>query len=441
MIRLFPGVLFAAAAVLRSQTAPDPADVLHRTRANIVAATARLPKYACIQTIDRTYYTPSQPVRGDQSCDRMSADKKKSPLRLDTADRVRLDVAQGEKGEINSWPEATPFDIADIDRIVNRGPFGTGSFGGYLVDIFDNRATRYAYQGDKTRDGRHVLVYGYAVPQNASHYGIQYGTPEGDSRWITAYSGTFEVDPVSLEIGRITVQTSELPAKTGLCAAESTLDYQRLQIGDGSFLLPRQSQIRLTLRDGRETGAEIGFADCREYQAQSVVHFDTPSATPVAPVEAIEKRAPLPPGLAVELRLTAPIDTDIAAAGDAVSATVVHAVHASRSTEIPIPAGAAVHGRLTLVERHFVPLAYVVVGIAWESLETGGEPSPFSANLEGSKGSSSLVTSLAGTMQPKTPIPDGPPNSFVFLGEKRHVMAAGAASYWVTGDPPATPPK
>jgi hypothetical protein len=126
----------------------------------------------------------------------------------------------------------------------------------------------------------------------------------------------------------------------------------------------------------------------------------------------------------VELRLTTPIDTDTAAAGDAVSAAVVHAVHPPRSTDILVPAGAVVHGRLSLVERHLLPMPHVIVGIAWESLEADGEPSPFAASLEGKNGASSVVTSLAGTMQ-KTPIPDGPPNSFVFVGEKRHAMAGG----------------
>jgi hypothetical protein len=356
---------------------------------------------------------------------------------------MRLDVAQGEKGEINSWPGAGRFDIVNVDKIVNRGPLGTGSFGGYLVDIFDNEGTRYAYLGEKTRDGSHVLEYGYAVTQRDSHYRIQYGVPEGDSWWTTAYNGTFEVDPVSLEIGRVTIQTAELPAKTGLCAADSMLDYQRLQIGDGSFLLPRQSRIRLTLRDGRETEGEIGFTDCREYQAQSLVHFDEPSATPAATAAAgaSEKpRAPLPTGLEVELRLTTPFDSDTAAAGDLVSAIVVHAVHAPRSTEISVPAGSVVHGRLSVMERHFVPLAYIVVAISWESLEIDGESSPFAARLEGGNGSSSVVTSLAGTMQ-KTPIPEGPPNSFVFVGEKRHATAAGGLSFWVTGDAPAATAK
>ena len=441
MIRLYPGLLFAAAAVVHGQTAPDPADVLRRARANINAATARLPKYACVQTIDRAYYAPAMPNHGDPSCEQMAADKKKNPLRLDVSDRLRLDVAQGEEREIDSWTGAGRFDTADIDRIVNRGPIGTGSFGGYLVDIFSNNGTKYAYIGEKTRDGSRVLVYGYAVTRSASHYRVQYAMPEGDSWWTTPYGGTFEVDPESLEVGRITLRTAELSPKTGLCEADSTLDYQRLQIGDGSFLLPRQSQIRLILRDGRETENEIGFTDCREYQAQSVVHFDAPSATPAAAAAATGKlRAPLPPGLAVELRLTTPIDTDTAAAGDAVSAAVVHAVHPPRSTDILIPAGAVVHGRLSLVERHLLPMPHVIVGIAWESLETDGEPSPFAASLEGKNGASSVVTSLAGTMQ-KTPIPDGPPNSFVFVGEKRHAMAAGAGSFWVTGDAPAAAAK
>jgi hypothetical protein len=424
--------------LLHCQAAPDPADVLRRARAKINAATAHLLKYACIQTINRAYYAPPTPNHGDSTCGQTVADKKRKPPRLDVSDRLRLDVAQGEEREMYSWAGAGRFDTADIDRIVDRGPIGTGSFGGYLVDIFNNDATKYAYLGGKTRGGSHVLVYGYVVTQDASHYRLQFAMTESDTWWTTPYSGTFEVDPVSLEIGRITLQTAELPAKTGLCEADSTLDYQRVPIGDGSFLLPRQGQIRLILRDGRETEIEVGFTDCREYRAESVVHFDAPAAAPAAADPATEKlRAPLPSGLAVELRLTTPIDTNTAAAGDAVSAIVLRAVHPPRSTDILIPAGSVVHGRLSLVERHLLPIANVMVAIAWESLEVDGEPSPFAAILNDGGAGDGWARGGGGVpLQTRTRIPIGRANTFSFPFEKHHLIAAGTVSGWTTVDLP-----
>lgn len=412
-------VLVLAAAALYGQSSPDPNDALARAQARIVTTMLRLPKYACVQTIDRTYYAPSSSRHLGTSCDQMSADKR--PLAVTKTDRLRLDVAQAGGYEIHSWPGARRFDMTEIDQVVEGGPFGTGSFGGYLVVIFDNDTTKYSYQGEKTRDGKSYLTYHYSVPLAASSYEIL----SRGSRLTTAFSGTFEIDEASLDIARITVETSELPAETELCEASSTLDYQSVQIGDGSFLLPKQSQLRMLQRDGGETNSSTVFTGCREFLAKSEVTFGQPTdmpATSAAP--AAQSRAPLPGGLEIELRLTKAIDTDTAAAGDPVEASVTHAVRAPNSREILIPAGAVAHGRISLVEHHFAPTEYLVVGIAFESLETGAEAAPFAAHMQ------RQVTAFATARD--TRVIFGPPDSFVFVSEKRHRISAGTVSEWVT---------
>ena len=42
------------------------------------------------------------------------------------------------KGEIYSWSGASRFDDATIDHVVRSGPFGTGSFGGFLIVVFED---------------------------------------------------------------------------------------------------------------------------------------------------------------------------------------------------------------------------------------------------------------------------------------------------------------
>jgi hypothetical protein len=268
-------VLFLVAAVAYAQTPPDPTMVLDQARAKIATAMKRLPKYACVQTIDRSYYASPKSRPGETSCDQMSADRKngQKSLRLEKTDRLRLDVAQGLETEIHSRPGASRFDLTELHQIVDSGPFGTGSFGGYLVDIFDNDGTQYDYEGQRTTGNRSVYVYGYAVAQSVSHYEIE----DGASWFTTAYSGTFEVDPETFEIGRLTVHTSELPVETHICHADSTMDYQRVEIGDGSFLLPGRTRLQLMLRDGQETDNTTVYTSCREFHAESAVSFSAPS--------------------------------------------------------------------------------------------------------------------------------------------------------------------
>lgn len=120
-------LLLLSAAALFGQTAPDPSEVLESAREKIHAAMKRLPKYACLQTIDRTYLAPPATYSPKASCDQINADLKKGrkPLHLESTDRLRLEVAHGVDGEIHAYPAASRFDLTEIDQIVDSGPFGT----------------------------------------------------------------------------------------------------------------------------------------------------------------------------------------------------------------------------------------------------------------------------------------------------------------------------
>jgi len=431
-------VFLVLTAALYSQTAPDPSEVLDGAREKIQATMKHLPKYACLQTVDRTYYALSVPYVGQTSCDQISADKKKGRKRLhvDATDRLRFEVAQGMDNEIHALPQAgrfdfTRFDLTEIDQMVDSGPFATGAFGGYLEDIFENDASLYDYRGPKTNDGKQVFVYGYQVAESVSHYEVH----AQDSWVITGYSGTFEVDPQTLDIERLTIETSELPAETQLCLADAALDYQRVQIGEGTFLLPRQSQLHLILRNGQETNNIVVFSACREFRTESAVRFESPEGKPVgtleAPVVPGKPRPPWPSGLAVDLRLTTAIDTDTSAAGDPVTATVVNAVHAVRSLDTLIPAGALVHGRISRIEHHFSPMEYLSIGLSFQSVVFDGALSPFAVRTE-------LPPHFTGTVPIDllrglaSRMPTPPPDTIVFPHENHHAMPAGTVTHWIT---------
>ena len=87
---------------------------------------------------------------------------------------------------------------------------------------------------------------------------------------------------------------------------------------------------------------------------------------------------------------------------------------------------------------HLLPIAFVMVAIAWESLEVDGEPSPFAAILDDGGAEDNWVRGGRGkTLQTRTLIPISRPNTFGFPFEKHHVIAAGTVSRWTTvGRPP-----
>jgi hypothetical protein len=439
-------LVLALGSALYGQASVDPSATLSRARIKISATMRRLPKYACVQTIDRSYYTrlaasnaASNSSAASPACGQLNGDAKAEPkkgrpaLRLDSTDRVRMDVAQGNSQEIHSWPGASHFNSGYLDELVERGPIASGSFGGYLVDVFDNSGAEFHFLGENTEGGRRIFEYGYRVPQKISHYHVG---ADGPAWIVTGYEGSFAIDADSLDLLRLKVRTEELPAETHLCQAESALEYASVRIGNGDFLLPRRSDLHLVQRNTRETTSTAVFTGCREFQAESVLHFDEDSSVP-GPAGGSKSAAPiaLPEGIAFTLRLSGALDSETAAVGDLVDATVTQAVRESKSKAILIPAGAVAHGRISRMEHRLIAPTAFTFGIAWHSMEINGVASPLAANVD--RSTELLMASLTRQSVLRRMFVQVPPDSLYFpIDAKKHVVKSGYEMRWLTAAPP-----
>jgi hypothetical protein len=65
-----------------------------------------------------------------------------------------------------------------------------------------------------------------------------------------------------------------------MSASTSGVLYARMQIGSSNVLLPQSAQLAVVNLDGTELRNEIKFSGCREYVAESTVHFGDPVAPP-----------------------------------------------------------------------------------------------------------------------------------------------------------------
>lgn len=427
--RLAPILL---AAALFAQASRDPAVLLDQARTRLRSMTRRLPLYSCLETVDRTYFQPApEATRPIPNCSQLDEALRAQafPLRLEFTDRLRLEVAVDQGHEIRSWPGPGRFDPRRVDAFIEGpGAIGTGAFGTYLLDIFDNPGTRFQFSGERNVDGHTALEYLFRVPEAASHYQSKAG-----ATWqTTGYSGSFQLDGETLDLHQLVIRTDELPAATSLCQASTTLDYQRVRIGDGDLLLPRQSRMLAVSRNAVETENLITFSGCREYQAESEILFDMDPAVADAATHA-SVRAPLvlPIGLPITLELAAPIDTDNAAAGDPISAKVIKPVKRPGSGEILIPAGAIVRGRVARLEHHISPEPYFLIALTFNRLEVGGISSPFAARLDQG---SELARRLGADLMPRGSGAAAWSNGvFLFATTKnRHVIPAGYQSNWFT---------
>ena len=341
-------------------------DVLERARALIQSMAGRLEQYVCIETVNRSYFRRDTPA-----CEGTPAGERT----LESADRLRLEVAVSESRELHSWPGATGFDTRDVDELIRDGPVATGSFGGYLASIFGHPGVTFKFLGE--HDG--LFEYGYHVPLQASRYELKIA---GAWRPV-AYEGEFRLDPRSLNLQRLTIRATDVPRDAPFCRASTTLDYETTRLGTRDVLLPRASQLDIANRSGRETTNETTFANCREYQAESEVVFDLPATGEAATTTRSPRpRLSLPLGIPVTLALEAPIDSATAATGDPIAAKVVKPVRRPGAESDLIPAGAIVRGRIRRVEHHLFPRPYFLIAIAFNRIDIDGAPAAFAARSE-----------------------------------------------------------
>jgi len=353
-------LLMAAAA-----WAQDPAALLEHTRDKVLAEAPNLSNYVCTETIERRYYSRQQPPEDQPDCERILLDRKKGnhAVKLDAADRLRVAVSIHGEREIYSWTGAAPYRHG-VEDILQSGPIGAGAFAAHLLDIFRNPSVLFRLMGERSD----ALEYGFRVPIEASRFVVA-----ARNRWLPAgYTGSVHIDKDSLDLRQVHFETNELPPETLLCEDATTLDFPPRQAAGSRWFLPSRSVSHDIMRDTTETDRSATLSDCREPDPSPSSRNSRPD--PIG--------APPPPDLKIWLELAAPIDTDVAAAGDPVEAIVAEPVFADRRTKEPlIPRGATVAGRIVRMRRQYSPGPLFLVGIAFETIAMHGVTAPFYARL------------------------------------------------------------
>ena len=413
----------------------DPEEVLAQARDRVIERTDRLPNYTCVQTVDRKYLKRTKPELPAPSCDQMSAERTKRSylLKVEATDRLRLDVKVSAGDEIGSWAGASHFEEGNIGRLV-KGPFGTGPFGTFLGDIFTIPSVRFSFVGEEPVDGAKLFRYHFQVPRESSHYMVEAGK---DWR-VTGYDGAAWIDPDSFELRRLLIRTNELPEETHACEATTTVEYASMRMGAGDFLLPRHSKLHFLMRDTTESEISTTYSSCREFLGEAKL-VDHPSVTNAEQARAPRAPISIPAGLSLSLALAEPIDTDTAAAGDAVVAQVSKPVRDPKSGVVVIPAGSKVRGRIVRMEHWQDSPRYFVIALLLETIEVNDIESPFYASLKPNEEERALGKETSGLVARGQPIflrPRGQSRlvaNLVFASAgKRYVMPRGYETKWTT---------
>jgi hypothetical protein len=321
--------------------------LLARIKTHMGETLRRMPNYTCLQSIERSERrNPSKKYR--------------------TIDTIRLEVALVNSQEMFAWPGAGKFEDAKLTDIVKGGAIGNGNFALHARSVFLSNIPTFQYLGERIRGDRQTFRFDYSIPQYRSGYSLKIGEVQG----TVGYHGSFWVDAGSLDLIRLEVVADEIPPHIPVSAASDVMEYARVKIGEGDFLLPASSEMSITDLQGNESRNRTQFQNCHQYTGESVLTFeDRPEdASPVSKKE--PEAISLPDGIELELRLSAELNSSKDAVGDPIQATVERNV--KRGGTVLVPKGAIASGRIARLEHRLSPLPHYIVGLEFSTLEFDG---------------------------------------------------------------------
>jgi hypothetical protein len=337
-------------------------------------------------------------------------------------------------GEIYSWAGAKRFDDRSLFDLVKEGSISNGIFAAFLTAIFRTEDATFSYNGETTEDGRALTEFGFRVPLEKSHY-VFIGR---GAQVTTAYEGEIFVDPKTSGLVRLVVRTSGLAPETGSCQATTTLDYGRVRMEGGDFLLPTVARSEVRNISGTKSENRTVFSNCHEFLGESTVTFDplADAGGATAPIPA--RPAPtLRAGLRFTVSTTQDIQTATAAAGDPIQAKLATAI-VGYSKQVVAPAGAVITARLVRIRQYFGGDSTVSLGLKLETIELGGVSVPLRARPNFALRS---FTSLPGSRPPRvelgtlSDLEDRDVMVFEFRNVEPKAISHGLESSWVVIDP------
>jgi hypothetical protein len=404
--------LLGIAGWLQGQPAPLKPEVLLLARIKVRAAEnlEKLPNYTCLETIERSR-------------------RRIGGRRFELVDVLRLEVGFVDHKEVYAWPGSGKFEDKPIHEMVSGGAIGNGSFALHVRGIFLGGGATFTHVGEHVLNERSVIRYDYDVPNFRSGYRIRVRPQEG----VAAYRGSIYVDPRSLDLVRLAVNTYDIPPHVPVASTEETLDYARVPIGEQTFLLPQSSEMVIRDLQGSESRNRLRFTQCRQFAGESVLRFadadeldSLPSVAPPPP-----SRVTLPADLDLDLKLNQPIDTTSSAIGDQLTATVARDV--KRKGVLLIPKGARVTGRLVKMERRRMPrmLAWAA-GVEFTHIEWANSYADLHVELVAAPPTlnSSAIGQRTYTVTRETPA--NPQTGILYIRGETGKIPAGTRTAWRT---------
>ena len=224
----------------------DP--VIARTREWVFSYSERLPNFICREVMTRM--------------------AKQGPHGWHALDVVEADVVYEDRKEsyrnikINGKPAGNEMDQLE-------GSWSMGEFASTLLSVFaPGSQTRFRFSRFSDVAGLPAKVYKFSIsePNSRWHVAAEGGT-------ITpAYDGSVWIHEETAHVLRVETHAVDLPEDFELDAIEMTVDYNRIRISGGEYLLPIESENLGCWRGtGRCARNKIEFRNYRRFSAESSI--------------------------------------------------------------------------------------------------------------------------------------------------------------------------
>ena len=348
-------------------------EALGRIRANVSQQISKVANYTCVESVSRSYFYDE--FSRDYGCNNPG----KTPKQWYMRDRLRLDVAVSEGQEIFSWHGGKSFSSKGIDDIVRSGPISSGSFVGYLRNIFFKEGVRIHFVGHTSSAGEDSYTFDYAVPRGSSHYQVA----NGKKRWVVPFHGRFTGSGTDFQLTSLQIIADEVPPESDMCSVGSEIEYQLVNISGQASLIPKSYVLDMNSSNHLYTTSRSEYTQCREFRGESTLSFDVKDETEAQHTSTVHDEW-LPAGMTLHVRLRTPIDDRTSFMGDPVAGSLVDPVKV-KSLGITIPKDAVLHGVITKLEFYSEPFRHCLVSIRFQRLTFGSnsfllDASPFSSS-------------------------------------------------------------
>ena len=243
-----PATPAAPAAAPNIVGLPEVDPVITRTREWVFSYSERLPNFICREVMTRM---AKQGYRDWHTLDVVEAD---------LVYEDRLESYRNIK--VNGKPVKREMDQLE-------GSWSMGEFASTLLSVFaPGSQTRFRFSRFSDVTGLPAKVYKFSIsePNSRWHVAAEGGT-------ITpAYDGSVWIHEETAQVLRIETHAVDLPEDFELDAIEMTVDYNRIRISGGEYLLPVESENLGCWRGtGRCARNKIEFRNYRKFSAESTI--------------------------------------------------------------------------------------------------------------------------------------------------------------------------